>query len=555
MQKKIILYISSSIPVLILLYYLGHYLLLNETDPYWNDLDKILISNGIIDSSASLNSVTQKDSLKFRIIPIQERYDSLRSFYNQFQKFNPNPVPFEEVVDKPYPLIGSADLYFDFLKKLSEKKTSSSAYSQNKIILQGVSGSGKTTLIDRMSLLITGNENSILRLNCVEKLEVEYNKEFIGNYVNNRFVPGKFLELIEKCYENPNLNYVFILDDVDKVYPSPVFGAQIWNSLDREEDPIKIDGYSPVRLIPQNLYIISATHSEPGYTIEINAEIRRRLGSIFMLNADPSTFLLFIKTRIEKDSLSFTHIKRLVYFFKRANDHISNKFDAGFTLGNWSGLRKLIREDKFDDFVNEFVINITNFSSTQSITKDEFSDILFSIENNGIIPESSPILLLYNKAEELGIVGEIGGGLVLTLIPLAFGWFLIRKRKKKFENYSAHINSLSYKFKDGEVEYIEVIKGMQIIKHNLELDFAKNRIKNEDYILLLILFNNAISKIHQLEQSYDLRDQIDRKRDYFLLDGIIEQSEKNNLNDLLAQKKKDIHPEVYLELWERINNK
>jgi len=96
---------------------------------------------------------------------------------------------------------------------------------------------------------------------------------------------------------------------------------------------------------------------------------------------------------------------------------------------------------------------------------------------------------------------------------------------------------------------------MQIIKHNLELDFAKNRIKNEDYILLLILFNNAISKIHQLEQSYDLRDQIDRKRDYFLLDGIIEQSEKNNLNDLLAQKKKDIHPEVYLELWERINNK
>lgn len=161
--------------------------------------------------------------------------------------------------------------------------------------------------------------------------------------------------------------------------------------------------------------------------------------------------------------------------------------------------------------------------------------------------------VVYNKAEELGLIGEIGGGLVLALIPFSFGWFLIRKRKKKFEDYSAHINQLSNKFKTGSVEYIDVIKEMQTIKHNLETDFNKNRIKNEDYILLLILYNNAIGKIHQLEQSYDLRDQIEKKRDYFLLDGIIEQSEKNNLNELLALKKKDIQPEVYLELWERIN--
>lgn len=553
MSKKTLSLVFLSLPAFILLYFLGHYLLTNETDPYWTDLDKILISNGIVDSSKNLVSVSKEDSLKFRIIPVQETYDSLNSYYKKFQENNPDAIPFENVVDKPYPLIGSAGLYFSFLEKLLEKKSTSSSYSQNKIILQGVSGSGKTTLIDRMSLLITGNEDNILRLICVEKMEVEYNKEYIGEYRNGKFIPGKFLNLIDKCYRFPDHNFVFILDDVDKVYPSPVFGAQIWNSLDVEDRPIQIDGYEPERLIPSNLYIISATHSEPGYTVEINAEIRRRLGSIFELNADPATFLLFIKTRIAKDSLSFAHIKRMLYFFKRANDHISTKFDAGFTLGNWSGLRKLVKENKFDDFINEFVINITNFSSTQSITKDEFASIIYAMENEGVLSGSSPVHMVYNKAEELGLVGEIGGGLVLALIPLIFGWFLIRKRKKKFEDYSARINHLSNKFKSGSVEYIDVIKEMQTIKHDLETDFNKNRIKNEDYILLLILYNNAISKIHQLEQSYDLRDQIEKKRDYFLLDGIIEQSEKNNLNELLAQKKKDIQPEVYLELWERIN--
>jgi len=553
MSKKILIYLFLSVPVLIILYFLGHYLLTNEIDEYWTDLDKILISNGIVDSTKNLVSLSKEDSLQFRIIPVLEGYDSLRSYYQKFQKDNPDAIPFENVVDKPYPIVGSAGLYFNFLEKILEKKSASSSYSQNKIILQGVSGSGKTTLIDRMSLLITGREENILRLICVEKMEVEYNKEYIGEYRNGLFFPGKFLNLVDKCYRNPNLNYVFILDDVDKVYPSPVFGAHVWNSLDVEDLPVKIDGYPYERLIPSNLYIISATHSEPGYTVEINAEIRRRLGSIFELNADPSTFLLFLKTRIEKDSLSYFHIKRLVYFFKRANDHISTKFDAGFTLGNWSGLRKLIKEKKFYDFINEFVINVTNFSSTQSITKTEFADILYSINNDGVLPNSSPILIVYKKAEELGMISEIGGGLVLAIIPFSFGWFLIRKRKKKFEDYSANINLLSQKFKNSSVEYIDVIKNMQTIKHNLEDDFNKNRIKNEDYILLLILFNNAISKIHQLEQSYDLRDQIEKKRDYFLLDGIMEESEKNHLNELLAQKKKDIQPEVYLELWERIN--
>ncbi|MHC1737860.1 MAG: hypothetical protein AB9882_07595 [Ignavibacteriaceae bacterium] len=553
MSKKTLLFVFLTLPAIILLYFLGHYLLTNETDQYWTDLDKILISNGIVDSSKNLVSVSKEDSLKFRIIPVQETYDSLLSYYKIFQENNPDAIPFENVVDKPYPLIGSAGLYFSFLEKLLEKKSTSSSYSQNKIILQGVSGSGKTTLIDRMSLLITGSEDNILRLICVEKMEVEYNKEYIGEYRNGKFIPGKFLNLIDKCYRYPDHNFVFILDDVDKVYPSPVFGAQIWNSLDVEDRPIQIDGYAPERLIPSNLFIISATHSEPGYTVEINAEIRRRLGNIFELNADPSTFLLFIKTRIAKDSLSFSHIKRMVYFFKRANDHISVKFDAGFTLGNWSGLRKLVKEIKFDDFINEFVINITNFNSTQSITKDEFAHIIYAMENEGVLSGSSPMHMVYKKAEELGLVGEIGGGLVLALIPLIFGWFLIRRRKKKFEDYSARINELSNKFKTGSVEYIDVIKEMQTIKHTLETDFNKNRIKNEDYILLLILYNNAIGKIHQLEQSYDLRDQIEKKRDYFLLDGIIEQSEKNNLNELLAQKKKDIQPEVYLELWERIN--
>lgn len=553
-MSKTTIYIISAVFLFLSGYFVLKRFFEDQIDPYWTELDKIIVANGIKDAYNSNIELSTSEFSKYRIVPIQEKYDSLRAIYSLLQEENADAISFEDIVDKPFPLVGEAGLYFSFLDKLFEAKAANSENLQNKVILQGVSGSGKTTLIDRMALIIAGNEENILRLMCVEKLEVEYNKEYIGEYTNGKFVPGKFLFLIEKCYNNPGKNFVFILDDVDKIFPSPVFGSQVWNSLDRQDEPIKIDGYRYQRLIPKNLFIISATHSEPGYTVEINAEIRRRLGSIFPLNADINTFLLYLKTRVKKDSLNSAHIKRLLYFFKTANEKISSEFDEGFTLGNWSNLRKVVKESKFEDFVNEFVINISNFHNQKAISRSSFADILYSIDNDGIVPSSSDMNKIYNKAEEIGIVSELGVSLLFALVSGIIALQVFVKRKKNAKKINHEILELTNKYKPNDEEYIRIVKRISAIKNELRVALEKGKIKSDEFILFWIMLNDVESQIHQLDLSFELLEKIENKRNEFLSnDGVIDGIEKQKLLELLKQKKRDIQPEVYLKLWEKIN--
>ena len=154
---------------------------------------------------------------------------------------------------------------------------------RKQIILYGVPGIGKSRFI---SYVESDFKETTTKIQFHPSTTYE---EFIGGTtIENSSVITKAGKFLEKCIEaknNPEKNYLFVIDEINRGNISKIFGETIL-ALDREYEvdlikPIKMGDSDVVKFrIPENMYIIATMNSADRSIAVIDYAIRRRFGFI-----------------------------------------------------------------------------------------------------------------------------------------------------------------------------------------------------------------------------------------------------------------------------------
>lgn len=546
-MKKSIVVVVSIVGIVVLLLILakeGE----NKVSPFWLQLDTILICNGIADG---YDSLTILESLKkqniYKINALQENFDYLTAKYNSLHKDSLDIASMKEFVGKPLLWnIKKIVLIFDTLAKTK------------KFIVNGVTGTGKSTFVDLTAKLLAGSPERVLRLQCVENMEVEYHKRWIGYYEKDKFIPGKLLKYLEIAKRNSDDYYVFILDDLDKIPPATFFGSEVWSELNDESEKTFIEGYAEEVYFPNNFFLISVTHTSADSKVSFSDEEKRRLGYFYDLKPNYEEFLLYLKEKNIKDKLGLpsSHIKKLIFAFVKINELINDdtNYGPGFVLGQWSTLRKKIKPEEFGDFVDVFIQHINSFNPNRKFLHSDLSDILKMVESDGRMPKTSDLYLLYRSLLDTGIFAELTVAVVFALVSGLFGWFLFFKKRFLINKIQRRLFKISEDYTSGKTDFDETLKQMLQIKSDIFQLVGKRQIKHDEAIFLLLYIDDQIDKIEKFHEVNQVTANLQIKFKEFMTDGVLDAREHELLHKFLDSVKNSIKPDVYYRLSAEIDS-
>ncbi len=541
MNSKKLLFIISSVALAISLFFAFQKGLEERKNPNYLYLDTLLLANGFKEESKIDTTVLKK----YRLVPLKEKLDDFKEFYLSFHK-KTRVDSFENMIEKPFLPSWEYEKFFYYFKPLIKNK---------RIVISGVTGSGKTTIIDKLSRFITGSEERVLHLQCVEEMAVEYHKEWVGMSTPNGFMPGKLLKFFELCRADTNHNYIFILDDIDKIYPSTFFGSELWSEMDNPESKNLIQGYGEIRF-PDNFYLISITHIGVSNLIELNNEHYRRLGERLPINPDANEFLLGIKERIQEKDLKipFKHIKNLVFFFIEANKYIEKNYGMSYTLGQWATIRKKIEPDEWGNFVQEFITHVSAFKPNKPLQLEDFDNIFYSMENNGLVKNSYFFYRLYESMLETGLFSELSVALAFASCSAIFGWIFIMKKRKFLNYFQSEILRIVDDFRIQKINHEKAMLEIYENKNTLEKLILKRKIKYEESSFLILFVNDQIKQIENINQERVVSSDFQKLLEEFMIDGILDEEEYRILNRFLDNIRSALQPDIYYSLKKKIDN-
>lgn len=524
-MKRKYFYLILSFPLVIFIIWGGIRLGENEHDPLWTDLETLISSN--------------------EFYYLEDAKDMLDSAFLQIQKdtsyYGTNAY---DLINDPFPLTME---YRKFLKSLQF------VYTNRMVLTIGVTGSGRSTLLDRLSKFIAVTPDRIISLSCVPKLEVEYHKQWVGYVDNGVFYKGKMLKFLERAHQDTIHNYVMIIDDIDLIYPSTFFGAALWNEMENPNYSNYIEGYEKEITIPENFFLITTTRSGPGSVIKLNDQHYRRLSPNGVLEVYPDSleFMLYLKRKFSDSIPEYANsqIRKTLYTFIKINNEIEKDLGKGYTIGQWSSIRKSIREDEYSEYVNKFIQHVNSLNSEILFDESNVSDVIYSVNNNGIIRHSNVYAKVYTFVYESGIFSEASVAIVFLILSSFFGYLFYVRRRNIIRGYVMKVYKVSEDFDSNLIDYQKTIDIMYEIKH--EVDHLAMR-KKINYTESLFIYNLIRDRSDIASQSNETEEMYNKMLNVFMEDDIISEKEYKRLERLIERSKNRISESYYLELIKRL---
>ena len=176
--------------------------------------------------------------------------------------------------------------------------------SKKNLILQGPPGTGKTWLAKRLGFALIGHRD----YNKVRAVQFHPNssyEDFIrgwrpaqGGRLN--LVDGPFLELANDAIENPDTNWVLVIEEINRGNPAQMFGEMLTllesdkrNSSEAIQLIYRNDKTERV-YIPQNMYIIGTMNIADRSLALVDFALRRRFAFINLEPALGDTWLNWV---------------------------------------------------------------------------------------------------------------------------------------------------------------------------------------------------------------------------------------------------------------------
>jgi len=227
-----------------------------------------------------------------------------------------------------------------FIEKEYDKLVSLIKRKKN-IILQGSPGVGKTFIAKRLAYSMMGEKDES-RVEFVQFHQSYSYEDFIQGYrpsgdgfeLNN----GVFYDFCKKAIDNPDKDYFFIIDEINRGNISKIFGELmmlIEEDKRREEFGIHLTYYKegPRFYVPENLYIIGMMNTADRSLAIIDYALRRRFVFYLILplfDEDYKNDNIFKKYLTEKNELDNDLATKIIDKFRALNEFILKDEDLGY---------------------------------------------------------------------------------------------------------------------------------------------------------------------------------------------------------------------------------
>ncbi len=289
------------------------------------------------DEIQEINELQQSEILKnnqgslFKLNP--EEFDALRYFIDEktigLYKETKNKMPYDYRKD-PDEVFLEDNEFNKIMNLLSNKKN---------IILQGAPGVGKTFIAKKIAFQKLGMKDST-KVEMVQFHQSYSYEDFIQGIRPDKngfkIKPGVFYKFVQKAISNPNSDYFFIIDEINRGNLSKIFGELMMlleNDKRGEKWEVSLT-YSEGEkfFIPKNVYIIGTMNTADRSLAIVDYALRRRFVFYTLI---PVFNEIFVRFLTEKGVPEYK-VRDIVDRINALNTIISNDNDLGrgFQIGH-----------------------------------------------------------------------------------------------------------------------------------------------------------------------------------------------------------------------------
>ncbi|WP_370579339.1 McrB family protein [Snodgrassella alvi] len=239
--------------------------------------------------------------------------------------------------------------------KLKEKKN---------IILQGPPGTGKTWLAKRLASVIVGYRNS----DNIKAIQFHPNtsyEDFIRGYRPSsdgklELVDGPFLNIANQAKNDPDENYVIVIEEINRGNPAQIFGEMLTLLEASKRNPQEAleltyrnekEGF----FIPDNLYVIGTMNIADRSLAMVDFALRRRFA---FFDLEPNFGNEWLEYMKDKSGISETKLNEWQKRIEKLNKIISADQALGpaFTIGHsYLTTSQSIKDDQADKWFTTIV--------------------------------------------------------------------------------------------------------------------------------------------------------------------------------------------------------
>src|SRR5690625_2859400 len=209
-------------------------------------------------------------------------------------------------------------------------------YKRN-IILQGPPGVGKTFVCKRLAFALMGKKDES-RVEMVQFHQSYAYEDFIIGFRpdergNFGLKSGVFYDFCKRAQDNPELEYYFIIDEINRGNLSKIFGELFMLIENNKRDEFVTLGYSKEKFtVPSNVYLIGTMNTADRSLAQLDVALRRRFSFITL---EPQ-FNEKWKAYLREKAVSRELVERIVLAIKKINDEIRDDYQLGrgFEIGH-----------------------------------------------------------------------------------------------------------------------------------------------------------------------------------------------------------------------------
>ena len=249
-----------------------------------------------------------------------------------------------------------------FLSESELKRILAELRRKKNIILQGPPGTGKSWLARRLAYALIGQKD-LGRVRAVQFHPNFSYEDFVrgwrpsGEDGRLQLVDGPFVEIINKAKNNPDIDFVLVVEEINRGNPAQIFGEMLTllevdkrNPLDALELSYRRDDEERI-YVPKNLYVIGTMNIADRSLAQMDLALRRRFAFV---NLKPMLNEVWHKQLVELNGINEELVDAISEKLTSINDQIKNDPNLGeqFQIGH--SFVTPLRDEIIDDGIAWF---------------------------------------------------------------------------------------------------------------------------------------------------------------------------------------------------------
>ncbi|ENH95945.1 ATPase [Gracilibacillus halophilus YIM-C55.5] len=208
--------------------------------------------------------------------------------------------------------------------------------NKKNLILKGAPGVGKTYIAKRLASVMMGEKDET-RIHMVQFHQSYSYEDFIEGFRPKaegegfELKQGPFVKFARKAARDPERDYFFIIDEINRGNMSKIFGElMMLIEADKRGEQINLLYSNDYFSVPSNLYIIGMMNTADRSLALLDYALRRRFSFFDIKPAfQNETFMSYIS---ELDNPEVLH--HIIDQIKRLNNQIVEELGTGFQIGH-----------------------------------------------------------------------------------------------------------------------------------------------------------------------------------------------------------------------------